>query len=168
MFSVSIQCCAEFPIAHNWMFGAEDRFTLPVVKIALLIGCRVCHWIFFFSQVMVENSDFTPSQVGCLFTFLARQLAKPDNTLFVNRMLFDQVSKELQARQWFMGIVTASGKACSCSHWKSMLVVKCVGTFTVSEVCGCSEEVYVSLLPAIADVKGLWELMSALKLELCN
>ncbi|KAJ8793909.1 hypothetical protein J1605_019173 [Eschrichtius robustus] len=41
--------------------------------------------------VMVENSDFTPSQVGCLFTFLARQLAKPDNTLFVNRTLFDQV-----------------------------------------------------------------------------
>ncbi|XP_005999154.1 vacuolar protein sorting-associated protein 8 homolog isoform X1 [Latimeria chalumnae] len=42
-------------------------------------------------KVMVENSDFTPSQVGCLFTFLARQLAKPDNTLFVNRMLFEQV-----------------------------------------------------------------------------
>lgn len=40
---------------------------------------------------MVENSDFTPSQVGCLFTFLARQLAKPNNTLFVNRTLFDQV-----------------------------------------------------------------------------
>uniref|UniRef100_A0A671T1Q9 Vacuolar protein sorting-associated protein 8 homolog n=1 Tax=Sinocyclocheilus anshuiensis TaxID=1608454 RepID=A0A671T1Q9_9TELE len=33
-------------------------------------------------KVMVDNSDFTPSQVGCLFTFLARQLAKPDNTLF--------------------------------------------------------------------------------------
>ncbi|KAI4885659.1 hypothetical protein NFI96_020196 [Prochilodus magdalenae] len=42
-------------------------------------------------SVMVDNSDFTPSQVGCLFTFLARQLAKPDNTLFVNRKLFDQV-----------------------------------------------------------------------------
>uniref|UniRef100_A0A8C7MJ04 VPS8 subunit of CORVET complex n=1 Tax=Oncorhynchus kisutch TaxID=8019 RepID=A0A8C7MJ04_ONCKI len=42
-------------------------------------------------KVMVENSDFTPSQVGSLFTFLARQLAKPDNTLFVNRKLFDQV-----------------------------------------------------------------------------
>uniref|UniRef100_A0A670ZWW7 Vacuolar protein sorting-associated protein 8 homolog n=1 Tax=Pseudonaja textilis TaxID=8673 RepID=A0A670ZWW7_PSETE len=42
-------------------------------------------------KVMVENSDFTPSQVGCLFTFLAQQLAKPNNTLFVNRMLFDQV-----------------------------------------------------------------------------
>lgn len=43
---------------------------------------------------MVENSDFTPSQVGCLFTFLARQLAKPNNTLFVNRTLFDQVKWE--------------------------------------------------------------------------
>ncbi|XP_056587442.1 vacuolar protein sorting-associated protein 8 homolog [Triplophysa dalaica] len=42
-------------------------------------------------KVMLDNSDFTPSQVGCLFTFLARQLAKPDNTLFVNRKLFDQV-----------------------------------------------------------------------------
>uniref|UniRef100_A0A8C3AKK9 Vacuolar protein sorting-associated protein 8 homolog n=1 Tax=Cyclopterus lumpus TaxID=8103 RepID=A0A8C3AKK9_CYCLU len=42
-------------------------------------------------QVMVDNPDFTPSQVGGLFTFLARQLAKPDNTLFVNRKLFDQV-----------------------------------------------------------------------------
>uniref|UniRef100_A0A673FZ92 Vacuolar protein sorting-associated protein 8 homolog n=1 Tax=Sinocyclocheilus rhinocerous TaxID=307959 RepID=A0A673FZ92_9TELE len=42
-------------------------------------------------KIMVDNSDFTPSQVGCLFTFLARQLAKPDNTLFVNRKLFDQV-----------------------------------------------------------------------------
>ncbi|XP_053731744.1 vacuolar protein sorting-associated protein 8 homolog [Synchiropus splendidus] len=42
-------------------------------------------------QVMVENPDFTPSQVGGLFTFLARQLAKPDNTLFVNRNLFSQV-----------------------------------------------------------------------------
>ncbi|XP_070696841.1 vacuolar protein sorting-associated protein 8 homolog isoform X3 [Pempheris klunzingeri] len=43
------------------------------------------------SLVMVDNPDFTPSQVGGLFTFLARQLAKPDNTLFVNRKLFDQV-----------------------------------------------------------------------------
>uniref|UniRef100_A0A1A8B6L6 Vacuolar protein sorting 8 homolog n=1 Tax=Nothobranchius furzeri TaxID=105023 RepID=A0A1A8B6L6_NOTFU len=42
-------------------------------------------------QLMVDNPDFTPSQVGGLFTFLARQLAKPNNTLFVNRKLFDQV-----------------------------------------------------------------------------
>ena len=41
---------------------------------------------------MVDNPDFTPSQVGGLFTFLARQMAKPDNTLFVNRKLFDQVT----------------------------------------------------------------------------
>uniref|UniRef100_H2MIR9 VPS8 subunit of CORVET complex n=1 Tax=Oryzias latipes TaxID=8090 RepID=H2MIR9_ORYLA len=44
-------------------------------------------------QVMVDNQDFTPSQVGGLFTFLARQLVKPDNTLFVNRKLFDQVRR---------------------------------------------------------------------------
>ncbi|XP_061600704.1 vacuolar protein sorting-associated protein 8 homolog isoform X1 [Cololabis saira] len=42
-------------------------------------------------QVMVDSPDFTPSQVGGLFTFLARQLAKRNNTLFVNRKLFDQV-----------------------------------------------------------------------------
>ncbi|XP_057703396.1 vacuolar protein sorting-associated protein 8 homolog [Corythoichthys intestinalis] len=42
-------------------------------------------------KVMVDNPDFTPCQVGGLFTFLARQLSKPDNTLFVNRKLFDQV-----------------------------------------------------------------------------
>lgn len=41
----------------------------------------------------MDNPDFTPSQVGGLFTFLARQLAKPDNTLFVNRKLFDQVTR---------------------------------------------------------------------------
>ncbi|RVE67654.1 hypothetical protein OJAV_G00105110 [Oryzias javanicus] len=44
---------------------------------------------------MVDNQDFTPSQVGGLFTFLARQLVKPDNTLFVNRKLFDQVLLDL-------------------------------------------------------------------------
>lgn len=44
---------------------------------------------------MVDNPDFTPSQVGGLFTFLARQLAKPDNTLFVNRKLFDQVPSDV-------------------------------------------------------------------------
>lgn len=42
----------------------------------------------------MDNPDFTPSQVGGLFTFLARQLAKPDNTLFVNRKLFDQVTSQ--------------------------------------------------------------------------
>lgn len=49
---------------------------------------------------MVENPDFTPSQVGGLFTFLARQLAKPDNTLFVNRKLFDQVSDRILSKSY--------------------------------------------------------------------
>lgn len=102
-------------LAHNWMFGAEDRFTFTSCE-NCTFNRLSCLSLNLFSQVMVENSDFTPSQVGCLFTFLARQLAKPDNTLFVNRMLFDQVSKELQAQQWCMGIVAVSGEACSCSH----------------------------------------------------
>nr|XP_015210004.1 PREDICTED: vacuolar protein sorting-associated protein 8 homolog [Lepisosteus oculatus] len=42
-------------------------------------------------QVMLESADFTPSQIGSLFTFLARQLAKAENSLFVNRRLFHQV-----------------------------------------------------------------------------
>lgn len=49
---------------------------------------------------MVDNADFTPSQVGGLFTFLARQLAKPDNTLFVNRKLFDQVTSSCSVFFW--------------------------------------------------------------------
>ncbi|XP_033629373.1 vacuolar protein sorting-associated protein 8 homolog [Asterias rubens] len=42
-------------------------------------------------QVMVESIGFSPSQVGCLFTFLARQMAKNDNNIVVNRLLFEQV-----------------------------------------------------------------------------
>lgn len=66
--------------------------------IAILVLCLFFVCLFIFkdvflpTQVMVDNPDFTPSQVGGLFTFLARQLAKPDNTLFVNRKLFDQVT----------------------------------------------------------------------------
>ncbi|XP_021918193.1 LOW QUALITY PROTEIN: vacuolar protein sorting-associated protein 8 homolog [Zootermopsis nevadensis] len=42
--------------------------------------------------VMVQQGDgFTPSQVGSLFTFLARQLAKPWCSLHVERQLFEQV-----------------------------------------------------------------------------
>lgn len=52
---------------------------------------------------MVDNPDFTPSQVGGLFTFLARQLAKPDNTLFVNRKLFDQVTSSSNDCQLIYG-----------------------------------------------------------------
>ncbi|GAB1606858.1 vacuolar protein sorting-associated protein 8 homolog isoform X3 [Argonauta hians] len=42
-------------------------------------------------QVMVENVGFNPSQIGTLFTFLARQMARHENTILVNRVLFEQV-----------------------------------------------------------------------------
>ncbi|XP_042188283.1 vacuolar protein sorting-associated protein 8 homolog [Callorhinchus milii] len=42
-------------------------------------------------KVMVEGTEFTPSQIGCLFTFLARQLARAESSLFVNKQLFDRV-----------------------------------------------------------------------------
>ncbi|KAG1714892.1 Vacuolar protein sorting-associated protein 8 [Nymphon striatum] len=46
-------------------------------------------------RIMVNSPDFTPSQVGALFTFLARQLAKPDNVIIVDHMLFEQVLEYL-------------------------------------------------------------------------
>lgn len=67
-----------------------------------LFSLFLYEFIFRDNKVMVDNPDFTPSQVGGLFTFLARQLAKPDNTLFVNRKLFDQVTNQiLQITQVF-------------------------------------------------------------------
>ncbi|GLH03603.1 Vacuolar protein sorting-associated protein 8 homolog [Gryllus bimaculatus] len=41
--------------------------------------------------VMVQGDGYSPSQVGSLFTFLARQLAKPWCSLHVERQLFEQV-----------------------------------------------------------------------------
>ncbi|EEC14167.1 conserved hypothetical protein, partial [Ixodes scapularis] len=46
-------------------------------------------------QIMVQSEGFSPTEVGALFTFLARQLARPDNTLIVNRLLFEQVLEYL-------------------------------------------------------------------------
>uniref|UniRef100_A0A3P9MCK4 VPS8 subunit of CORVET complex n=1 Tax=Oryzias latipes TaxID=8090 RepID=A0A3P9MCK4_ORYLA len=60
-------------------------------------------------QVMVDNQDFTPSQVGGLFTFLARQLVKPDNTLFVNRKLFDQVRRVCWDLQVLLDLLQVEG-----------------------------------------------------------
>ncbi|XP_067145381.1 vacuolar protein sorting-associated protein 8 homolog isoform X3 [Centruroides vittatus] len=42
-------------------------------------------------QIMVESEGFSPTQVGALFTFLARQMAKHENSIIVNRLLFEQV-----------------------------------------------------------------------------
>ncbi|XP_022795599.1 vacuolar protein sorting-associated protein 8 homolog [Stylophora pistillata] len=46
-------------------------------------------------DVMVQDTGFTPSQVGSLFTFLARQMAKHENTIHVNKVLFEQVLEYL-------------------------------------------------------------------------
>ncbi|XP_052813444.1 vacuolar protein sorting-associated protein 8 homolog isoform X3 [Mya arenaria] len=42
-------------------------------------------------RIMVESVGFTPTQVGVLFTFLARQMARHENTITVNKLLFEQV-----------------------------------------------------------------------------
>ncbi|XP_071822429.1 vacuolar protein sorting-associated protein 8 homolog isoform X2 [Apostichopus japonicus] len=42
-------------------------------------------------QIMVGSVGFSPAQVGFLFTFLARQMAKYENSIIVDRLLFDQV-----------------------------------------------------------------------------
>ncbi|XP_015770659.1 PREDICTED: vacuolar protein sorting-associated protein 8 homolog [Acropora digitifera] len=46
-------------------------------------------------DVMVQDTGFSPSQVGSLFTFLARQMAKKENRLQVNKILFEQVLEYL-------------------------------------------------------------------------
>ncbi|XP_062438241.1 vacuolar protein sorting-associated protein 8 homolog isoform X2 [Rhea pennata] len=79
----------EFLIRLHSTEGSVDEEVYPYVRTLLHFDTR--EFLNVLALVMVENSDFTPSQVGCLFTFLARQLAKPNNTLFVNRTLFDQV-----------------------------------------------------------------------------
>uniref|UniRef100_A0A8D2A786 Vacuolar protein sorting-associated protein 8 homolog n=1 Tax=Sus scrofa TaxID=9823 RepID=A0A8D2A786_PIG len=79
----------EFLIRLHSTEASSEEEIYPYVRTLLHFDTR--EFLNVLALVMVENSDFTPSQVGCLFTFLARQLAKPDNTLFVNRTLFDQV-----------------------------------------------------------------------------
>lgn len=46
-------------------------------------------------QVMVNDQSFSPAQVGCLFTFIARQMAKHEGTIQVNKLLFEQVLEYL-------------------------------------------------------------------------
>ncbi|KAK2151497.1 hypothetical protein LSH36_361g02006 [Paralvinella palmiformis] len=46
-------------------------------------------------QIMVESIGFSATQIGTLFTFLARQMARHENTIMVNRVLFEQVLESL-------------------------------------------------------------------------
>uniref|UniRef100_A0A3Q2GGA0 VPS8 subunit of CORVET complex n=1 Tax=Cyprinodon variegatus TaxID=28743 RepID=A0A3Q2GGA0_CYPVA len=79
-----------FPFIHT-LLHFDTREFLNVLAMVKYDKARLENQIHLTKIVMVDNPDFTPSQVGGLFTFLARQLAKPNNTLFVNRNLFDQV-----------------------------------------------------------------------------
>ncbi|KAL3853951.1 hypothetical protein ACJMK2_013245 [Sinanodonta woodiana] len=70
-------------------------------------------------QNMVESVGFTPTQVGILFTFLARQMARHENTIHVNRVLFEQVleflcnpddeSRNEERQQALMELLQAGG-----------------------------------------------------------
>ncbi|GFO47915.1 vacuolar protein sorting-associated protein 8-like protein [Plakobranchus ocellatus] len=72
-------------------------------------------------QVMVESLGFTPTQIGILFTFLARQMARHENTIQVNRVLFEQVleflanpedeSRHEERQQALMELLQAGGLA---------------------------------------------------------
>ena len=46
-------------------------------------------------QLMVTNTLFSPTQVGWLFTFIARQMAKFERSIRVNKLLFEQVLEYL-------------------------------------------------------------------------
>ncbi|XP_076030226.1 vacuolar protein sorting 8 [Oratosquilla oratoria] len=46
-------------------------------------------------QVMVNGDEFGPMQLGCLFTFIARQMSKQQGAIAVNRQLFEQVLAHL-------------------------------------------------------------------------
>ncbi|ESO93558.1 hypothetical protein LOTGIDRAFT_215952 [Lottia gigantea] len=70
-------------------------------------------------KIMVESVGFTPTQVGVLFTFLARQMARHENTIIVNRVLFEQVleflsnpedeSRHEERQQALMELIHAGG-----------------------------------------------------------
>lgn len=46
-------------------------------------------------KIMVQSEGFVPTEIGALFTFLARQMAKQENSIMVNRLLFEQVLEHL-------------------------------------------------------------------------
>lgn len=68
-------------------------------------------WCVFLCRLMfvcnIGVYSIQPSQVGSLFTFLARQLAKPWCSLHVERQLFEQVVEFL---------TTDSGSSCMMGH----------------------------------------------------
>jgi len=46
-------------------------------------------------QIMVDETGYTPKQTGMLYTFLARQLARHNSSIRLNKRLFEQVGSVL-------------------------------------------------------------------------
>uniref|UniRef100_A0A2L2YDL3 Vacuolar protein sorting-associated protein 8-like protein n=1 Tax=Parasteatoda tepidariorum TaxID=114398 RepID=A0A2L2YDL3_PARTP len=72
-------------------------------------------------KIMVQSEGFLPTEIGALFTFLARQMAKQENIIIVNRLLFEQVLEHLtnpgddtrieERQQALMELIQAGGLA---------------------------------------------------------
>ena len=87
----SLCCILELPTNDSGLSACTECFC----RLTLLQLC----WL----QIVYQTSHYClctdlflshkqPSQVGSLFTFLARQMAKRENRLQVNKILFEQVS----------------------------------------------------------------------------
>ncbi|KAJ8277054.1 hypothetical protein GJAV_G00070960 [Gymnothorax javanicus] len=93
-------------------------------------------------QVMLESTDFSPSQIGSLFTFLARQLAKAEDNLFVNHQLFHQAldflcnpqdtTQHTERQQALLELLQAGGLAYFEEH-KLLFMAEAVHFFQVCE-----------------------------------
>ncbi|XP_077997967.1 vacuolar protein sorting-associated protein 8 homolog isoform X1 [Glandiceps talaboti] len=68
----------------------EPEFDSPEGMYPYTVQSRQ-HVVDILLQIMVESIGFSPTEIGCLFTFLARQMAKHENSIQVNRLLFEQV-----------------------------------------------------------------------------
>lgn len=87
-----------FTVSHFWGFSVNHSYT------PFLWGFTVSHLNTLFLRgeggyipssrniVTILCFPFQPTQIGILFTFLARQMARHDNTIIVNKVLFDQVN----------------------------------------------------------------------------
>lgn len=80
------------PTNHGWKCRILSKYAL---------GMRLCFPFPFpvycmykcpSLQLFLELSLAQPTQIGILFTFLARQLARRENSIIVNRTLFEQVN----------------------------------------------------------------------------
>lgn len=83
--------------ARHWLYGKvyeelhELTFRSNKFAIFFLIKLFLHRNFAFFFVLQYCLLHIQPSQVGSLFTFLARQMAKHENRIQVNKVLFEQV-----------------------------------------------------------------------------